>query len=184
MLKGNQNNSSLIDYNTNLNNIDELINKLATPKQDMPGFDNQDPEPEPPSPEIFDPVTFSDQPKPIDPAKSKKQGLRIAKTVDHLIATGAMKVGHTDDMKRYQASQNDINDLGDAWAEYTAEKGIELPPWLALAVLNITVYLPSVLKAMNDKRLWEQQQEIDHHTDQISELQEELRKMKEKDEPQ
>lgn len=184
MLKGKFNKTG-IDYGTDLNDLDSMLEKYSMPKQDMPGFNNANHdrqstiEPETATNEsvndIFDPVTQStekqtENKKEFDPEKNKRTGLRIARTIDRFAAFGSMKVALSNDMSTYQATQNELNDLGDEWSEYTKDMNIDMPPWMSLAILNFTVYMPKVVKAFNDKRLHEQQNQINNHDEQLDNL--------------
>jgi hypothetical protein len=187
-----------IDYKTDLSNIDSMLTEMSKPKQEMPGMH----EPPPPGPEsteptnhtnnYFDPVNsdyseINDQPKEFNPEKNDRQGTRIAKMIDGAIGIGAMRLAHADDIQPYKATPGEIEDIGEAWSEYTQDKDINLPPWLGLAFLYVTVYMPRILKAFNDKRLYEQDEKIKTHDTRLNNLSakyDELLKKQTNNEPQ
>ena len=169
--------SDKIDYKTNLNDIDSMLAEFAKPKQEMPSAPQTQSNNEPPQPNnpVFDP-TIDDYPvtehenTPIDPEKNERQGLRIAKMVDGAISLGAMKLAYATTTQPYKATPGELDDIGEAWAEYTKDKDIDLPPWLSLAFLYVTVYMPRIIKAFNDKRLYEQDEKIENHDNKLADL--------------
>lgn len=185
MLTGAKKNTtdSAMEY-TDLNSLDNLLSSLNKPKQEMPGLNKQPVEIESESNDnVFDPTKEFGGSKPkvernFDSAKYNRQGRTIAKTIDTLAGGGLMKLAQSDDFDAYRASEPEIVDLSEAWGEYSEEQGVELPPWLGLAILNLTVYAPRFFKALNDKRLAEQQEQISTQGSKIDDLYAEIENLK------
>jgi len=160
-----------IDYTTDLTDIDSMLGEMAKPKQEMPSA--HQPSEQSTNSEIFDPTQDTENNEtsaPLDPEKNDRQGVRIAKMIDGGIGIAAMKLAHADSTQPYQATEGEIEDIGEAWAEYTQDKDINLPPWLSLAFLYVTVYMPRMIKAFNDKRLHEQDVKLENHDSKLSDL--------------
>jgi len=142
-----------MDYNIDLNNIDSLLEEFAQPVQDFT------PKPkEPGADEIYDPVSegfpgFSSEPVEITPEENARNGERTARFFDGIISMAAQTIAKADTREPYKATDNDLEDLGKAWAEYTKDKNFNIPPWATLAMLYMTIYLPKITKAINDRRI-------------------------------
>lgn len=140
-----------LDYKVDLNNIDELLGELSTPVQDFrpkpsePGGDETS--------SIYDPVNEFSEAVEITPEQNKRNGERTARFFDSIISMAAQTVAKSETREPYKASDGDLSDLGEAWADYTKDKNFNIPPWATLAMLYMTIYLPKVTKAINDRRI-------------------------------
>jgi hypothetical protein len=149
---------------TNFSNLDEILKEISTPKQDFtpPAPEPQQrPEPENYNPEFSDSFDFEPR-KRLSPEAARRSGERIAKLIDGTFATGAsFYARNPGNFEKYAATPGQLEDLSDAWADMAEQTGVEMPPWVMLAILNLTTYLPKAIEAHNDKRFAEVNNRID-----------------------
>jgi len=150
---------------------DELLSELAVPSHNQHLYEQ---------PENFEsnkePVnnqhnTFNPYPvtrEPVDPEKALRSGKRIAKMVDAVLAGGATIYAKSDDFSEYKATDEDIDDLSEAWADVSQEYNIEMNPWFNVAFLSLATYGPLYFKASNDRRFNLMQKQINEINEKLS----------------
>lgn len=152
----------------NVNYLDNLIGELSTPKEQIlktPSAAQGIPAPgqpfqgQPGNPED----QFAEPGEPISPESARKSGERIAKMFDQGFSFGAMLYAKGESPQPYKADEQDLKDLSDVWADVAAKHSwkIEDSPWLNVLILVIAVYYPKFMKAGNDRRFSQVNQEIE-----------------------
>lgn len=99
--------------------------------------------------------------KQISPERFAKTGRNIARLFDtgfDFVASDVIAKGSN---KSYHASEKDLDDLGDAWAEIAEEKQWDLGPVPRLILLILMVYGPLTKEAFNDRRMLELERRAD-----------------------
>ncbi len=152
----------------NVNYLDNLIGELSTPKEQI--LKSQPSGQGVPAPgQGFQPVPgnpedqFIEPGEPISPESARKSGERIAKMFDQGFSFGAMLYAKGESPQPYKADEQDLKDLSDVWADVAARHSwkIEDSPWLNVLILVIAVYYPKLMKASNDRRFAQVNQEIE-----------------------
>ena len=123
--------------------------------------------------------------KQISPERYAKTGCNIARLFDTGFDFVASDVIAKGSKKSYHASEKDLDDLGDAWAEIAEEKQWDLGPVPRLILLIVMVYGPLTKEAFNDRRMLELERRADEHEEkqraleaEIKNLQNELNRVK------
>jgi hypothetical protein len=140
-----------MDYDINLNNIDDLLGELSQPVQDFKPKTEKAGQEE----DVYDPVFGGKTIEhiTISPEQNKRNGERTARFFDSILSTAAQTIAKAETREPYKATDGDLQDIAEAWAEYTKDKDFNIPPWATLAILYLTVYMPKITKAFNDRRI-------------------------------
>ena len=167
------NKNTPLDYSKNLNDLDSLLAEQSVPPQ------NFDP-PDPPhlKPEVNSNkkpgLNFLDSPnydevekQPIDfeEQETKRRAARgnakiTAEMIDHGLGTVGQMIAKSEESQSYKASTNELATLTEAWAGVVADYDFNIPPWVQLLFLYPSIYTPKMIKAFNDKRFNEMQNQI------------------------
>lgn len=155
-------------------NLDTLIAEMSAPKQNFtpptPPQGAQSPG-SPPGwtpPEIdTDPVT------PMDPEAAKRQGERLARTIDGGLSFAAAMYAKEESTEKYKASPGEITDLGNALGDLSLEYNIKLNPWVNVIFLMVMIYGPKFMAASNDRR-------FNIMADKMKEMQEKIESLEKK----
>lgn len=107
----------------------------------------------------------------ISPERFAKTGHNIARLVDTGFDFAASNFIAKGSGKSYHASDKDLEDIGEAWAEIAEEKQWELGPVPRLILLYIIVYGPLAKQAFEDRRIMELERRADE-TEQKQQAQE------------
>jgi hypothetical protein len=151
---------------------DELLSELAVPSHNQHLYE-QEPENLENNQESGNnqQSTFNPYPvtrEPVDPERALRSGRRIAKMVDAVLAGGATIYAKSDDFSEYKATDEDIDDLSEAWADVSQEYNIEMNPWFNVAFLSLATYGPLYFKASNDRRFNLMQKQINEINEKLS----------------
>ncbi len=135
--------------------LDSLLSELNTPKQDFTPKEPEAPTPGSDTPEAFA-AGFFDDDEPtgpaIDPTIARRSGRYIAKTVDTGIGFLAATISKTKgDLKKYQATPSELNDLEEAFADVAQEYNWNIPPYMNIILIMMVIYLPKFKTAFSDR---------------------------------
>ena len=146
--------------------IDEFINEMNVGKQqqniddtDLDELDNQS-------------ETTENEPLEklkMRPSVANATGKLLAGTVDTVIPI-LMSLVIKDDLENYKASKDEFEDLADAFGQYAALKGADIPPGVALLITVGTIYGAKGYQGIQNKKL----------NDRNAELEKQLAEMREK----
>jgi hypothetical protein len=136
--------------------LDNLFGELNTPKEQILP-------PPPPAGQQTGPdgnYQFSNTPggdletEQITPEQAALTGKIIAGTIDEALGTGLSLYARNSEKEKYQASESQIQKIGDSWAKVAQHSNfkIEDAPWFNAIFLTGAVYLPKVMEAKNDRR--------------------------------
>nr|WP_319570239.1 hypothetical protein [uncultured Draconibacterium sp.] len=91
--------------------------------------------------------------QPIDSEIARMTGKAMAGTVDNLVGAGLSVYAKTGDPEKYQANTKQLDQLENAWTAVAMKTGynIQENPWLNLALLNGSVYIPKLQDAKADR---------------------------------
>lgn len=93
--------------------------------------------------------------KQINPERFAKTGHNIARLVDTGFDFAASNFIAKGSGKSYHASDKDLEDIAEAWAEIAEEKQWDLGPVPRLILLYVIVYGPLAKEAFNDRQIME-----------------------------
>lgn len=122
----------------------DIPENLIDPDHDAGGTDER------PGGGIWSPE--GEERNPISPERFAKTGHNIARLVDTGFDFAASNLIAKGSGKSYHASDKDLEDIGEAWAEIAEEKQWELGPVPRLLLLYIIVYGPLAKQAFDDRR--------------------------------
>jgi hypothetical protein len=131
--------------------LDSLLSEAqSTPKQDysVPAGEGEDGGAE--LPEGGQGPSAAQPPKPLKVSgQSEAAAKMVMKTFDTGWSMGAQLYTGAPERAKYKAEQEDFDDLVEAWALYIESQGMNIPPWLGIALLMVVTYLfkiPSIVK--------------------------------------
>lgn len=114
----------------------------------------------------------------ISPERFAKTGHNIARLVDTGFDFAASNLIAKGSGKSYHASDKDLEDIGEAWAEIAEEKQWELGPVPRLLLLYIIVYGPLAKQAFEDRRIMELERRADDTERTLKEQAAEIKRLK------
>lgn len=171
--------SQNLNYDAEINDISALKQQLTQPResyQDKATTETIDGE-------QYDPSMEEEQNMLDDPALLQEASEGWVETIDFGVQMGCgMYAQNMEESEKYGASKEQKRQLVEAWKPYVREKGLEIPPWLRLAINNLMYYGPKVQMAYNDRRF----KVIEKKQEELERMQQEMqRNMANKDaEPQ
>lgn len=116
--------------------------------------------------------------KPINPERFAKTGKNIARLVDTGFDFAASNFIAKGSGKSYHASDKDLEDIGEAWAEIAEEKQWDLGPVPRLILLYVIVYGPLAKQAFEDRRILELERRADETEQRQQEMADEIKYLK------
>ena len=120
----------------------------------------------------------SEEAKPINPERFAKTGHNIARLVDTGFDFAASNFIAKGSGKSYHASDKDLEDIGEAWAEIAEEKQWDLGPVPRLILLYVIVYGPLTKEAFEDRRILELERRADETEQKQKDLENEVKYLK------
>ena len=148
----------------------DIPENLIDPDHDAGGTDEQ------PGGGIWSPE--GEERDPISPERFAKTGHNIARLVDTGFDFAASNLIAKGSGKSYHASDKDLEDIGEAWAEIAEEKQWELGPVPRLLLLYIIVYGPLAKQAFEDRRIMELERRADDTERTLKEQAAEIKRLK------
>lgn len=115
---------------------------------------------------------------PISPERFAKTGKNIARLIDTGFDFTAYNFIAKGSGKSYHASENDLNDIAEAWSEIAEEKQWELGPVPRLLLLYVIVYGPLAKQAFEDRRIMELERRADETEERLKEQAAEIKRLK------
>lgn len=116
--------------------------------------------------------------KPINPERFAKTGHNIARLVDTGFDFAASNLIAKGSGNSYHASDKDLEDIGEAWAEIAEEKQWDLGPVPRLILLYVIVYGPLAKQAIDDRRFMELQRRADETEQKQKDMENEIKYLK------
>lgn len=143
--------------------LDSLLSEAqSTPKQDY-SVPAGDPEGGAEETEGSQGPSSAQPSKPLKVSgQSEAAAKMVMKTFDTGWSMGAQLYTGAPERAKYKAEQEDFDDLVDAWALYIESQGMNIPPWLGIALLMVVTYLfkvPSIMKDRKDIQLQKKEAE-------------------------
>ncbi len=155
--------------------IDDIPPDLIDPNQESHGGADTEPDDT-----VWQP---SDEQRESSPERYAKTGREIARFIDTGFNFTAQNLIAKDSEKNYNASEKDLEDLGDAWSEIAEDKQWDMGPVPRLILLYVVIYGPLTQRAFHDRRVKELERRADEtdskmkqQDDRIRELENELRR--------
>lgn len=147
------------EYNFASEDIDGFISDFNRPKQNMnaderEGLDELEPE----DPE-YDPNDI-EEPEHMSSTAAKQTSSIVVTVIDNVLPTtlAAIAKGEASD---YKATPDEREELKSALAEYLKLKGGEIPPWLMVLILVLSIYGSKLPQALQERKLNERQEALD-----------------------
>lgn len=158
------------------NDLDGLLQELSKDRQNFdpppppPGSEPQPGFQQPPFHGPGSPPEFSER-EPITHDQAVRAGRRAAVLTDQALSVLGMAIAKEQNPESYKASPGEVSDMADAWAEVTEEYSFKINPWINIVFLILMIYTPKLIKASNDRRIKQLQEEQEKQARQIKELQ-------------
>lgn len=114
----------------------------------------------------------------ISPERFAKTGHNLARLVDTGFDFAASNIIAKGSGKSYHASDKDLEDIGEAWAEIAEEKQWDLGPVPRLILLYVIVYGPLTKQAFEDRRILELERRADETEQKQKDMENEIKYLK------
>ena len=167
-----------------LNNLDNLIEELNTPKEQIqrsqpamaPG---QTAFPGSEQSEFIDSPTV----EPIPAEIAALSGKAIAGTIDTVLSTGFSLYAQAPSAAKYEASEKQIEKLNQAWAAVAQRYNykVEDSPWFNVILLMVAVYFPIWKEAQKDHRFIEMENRLKENELKAREMEARLKTIEDKE---
>lgn len=163
----------------NTETADSLFDDLATPlkqfEEDTPDDEPaEEPEPEEANDELLDDEQENQSPERLK--RLNELGAKgIVKMMDIGVANLSANIAYSDDVSKYRADEDALNDLSEVMAEAMPGQELKMPLWLQIVIYAVIAFLPVVLLAFADRR---ENKELFEEREQIRKLEKQIQALK------